>query len=167
MLNIPDDIHLGKGLLELELPWFAPDAIRWLDKRLTKDMTVLEFGSGGSTPFFARRCKRVTSIETSPDWFDTVKPYLESKNIDNVELIFEAIIDWDTYDVVLIDSPIRSNMTTREEYLKQVIPMKPKLIIVDDFARLKLPDTIPGYTTHKFIDKRWKGEGVQIYDMDE
>ena len=168
MLDIPKDIHLGKGLLEKELPWFAPGAIIWLDEHLTKDMTVLEFGAGGSTPFFARRCKWVTSIETSREWVEKVVDYMVDSKLNGD--MFDRFPDYSELknsDVVLIDSPIRSSQPTRESILERIIPTKPKLIIVDDFARLNIPEEIPGYYTIRFLDNRWKGKGVQMYVMDK
>ena len=171
MIDIPKDIHLGKGLLEKELPWFAPGAIIWLDEHLTKDMTVLEFGAGGSTPFFARRCKYLHTIEASGEWISMVNNYLAKNSIKNVSIgkIIPGykLLAPSYSDVVLIDSPIRSNFESRESILEKIIPVKPKIIIVDDFARLNIPEEIPGYYTIRFLDSRWKGKGVQIYVLSE
>jgi hypothetical protein len=38
--------------LEIELPWISYAAIDFLDGYLKPDMTVYEYGSGGSTLFF-------------------------------------------------------------------------------------------------------------------
>ena len=53
------------------LPGLALPAICFLDEYLTKDMRVLEWGSGASTIFFAMRCA-VTAVEHSEEWFETV-----------------------------------------------------------------------------------------------
>ena len=52
----------GKTPLDLELPWFSYAAIDFLKQYLRADMRVGEYGSGGSTLFFARRTKSVFSI---------------------------------------------------------------------------------------------------------
>lgn len=44
-------------------PWYTWETIHFLEQFLTKDMLVFEWGSGGSTIFFARLCKAVVSIE--------------------------------------------------------------------------------------------------------
>jgi len=49
-------------------------------------MTVCEYGSGGSTLFFARRVKSVFSIEDNADWFNLVSNKLRAKSISNVTL---------------------------------------------------------------------------------
>lgn len=46
--------------------------------KLTPDSFVLEFGSGWSSRWFAERCGRLLSIETSPEWADLVIADLQS-----------------------------------------------------------------------------------------
>ena len=78
---------LGKRTpLELELPWFSYAAIDFLDRHLTGEMSVFEYGSGGSTIFFARRAQRVHSIEDNPRWFELVSEQLRQKGLGNVTL---------------------------------------------------------------------------------
>ena len=50
-------------------PWLTPRAIRILDAWLQPSHTVLEWGAGRSTLWFAERVKHVTSIEDSAYWF--------------------------------------------------------------------------------------------------
>jgi len=71
---------------ELELPWFAYAAIDFLEDFLRPDMTVCEYGSGGSTLFFARRVKSVYSIEDNPEWFERVSATIREKSLRNVSL---------------------------------------------------------------------------------
>ena len=51
-------------------------AIYELDILLCPSDCVLEFGSGGSTLFFARRCHEVYSYETDIDWHNSVRDIL-------------------------------------------------------------------------------------------
>ena len=75
-----------KTPVDLELPWFAYAAIDFLDDFLKPHMTVCEYGSGGSTLFFARRARRVFSIEDDPEWHNLILDRLQSRNIRNVTL---------------------------------------------------------------------------------
>jgi len=77
---------------DLELPWFAYAAIDFLDGFLKANMTVCEYGSGGSTMFFARRTKRVFSIEDNLEWFNAVSDQLRAKSLNNVTL---KLCPWD------------------------------------------------------------------------
>jgi hypothetical protein len=76
----------GRTPLDLEIPWFAYAAIDFLDQFLEPHMTVCEYGSGGSTLFFARRVKAVYSIEDNPRWFELVSSRLKQMSVANVTL---------------------------------------------------------------------------------
>jgi hypothetical protein len=49
-------------------------------------MSIFEYGSGGSTLFFARRCASVVSIEDNRLWFDAVQRRLIETKLTNVVL---------------------------------------------------------------------------------
>ncbi len=72
--------------LELELPWFSYAAIDFLQGFLQPHMSVAEYGSGGSTLFFARRVKSVLCVEDNPEWFKAVSRALRVRGIGNVTL---------------------------------------------------------------------------------
>jgi len=76
----------GRTPIDLEIPWFSYAAIDFLDQFLKPEMRVCEYGSGGSTLFFARRTKSVHSIEDNPEWHQRVSQRLEEKNVSNVTL---------------------------------------------------------------------------------
>jgi hypothetical protein len=69
------------------LPWLGFRAIKAIEQLLTRDSKVLEFGAGMSTLWFSQRCARVTSIETSPEWFARCQGFLTRKRISNVDLL--------------------------------------------------------------------------------
>jgi len=76
----------GKTPLDLELPWFSYAAIDFLETFLEPHMTVCEYGSGGSTVFFARRVKSVVSIEDNREWHELVCRRLQEKGLENATL---------------------------------------------------------------------------------
>jgi hypothetical protein len=75
-----------KAPVELELPWFAYAAIDFLKSYLRKNMQAFEFGSGGSTLFFAQHCKSVASVEDNAHWCEIVAAKLARRGIRNVDL---------------------------------------------------------------------------------
>jgi len=79
----------GKTPLDLEIPWFSYAAIDFLKEFVQSDMTVFEYGSGGSTLFFAERAKSVVSVEDNERWFDMVSKRLQQKSIRNALLKFQ------------------------------------------------------------------------------
>lgn len=62
---------------DVELPWIAHGALVHLLRVIKPEMKVLEFGSGGSTLFFAKHTGKVISIEDDPDWHKIVKERTE------------------------------------------------------------------------------------------
>ena len=59
---------LGRDLLTAGWPWITFPAMRWLTSYLRPSMSVFEWGSGGSTLFFAQRVARVVSVEYDTAW---------------------------------------------------------------------------------------------------
>lgn len=79
---------LGKsyweGPIQDGIPWMTFSAIDFLDARLSKNDKVFEYGTGGSTIFFAERVNTVVSIEHDLEWLDLVMQTLNFRNIANV-----------------------------------------------------------------------------------
>jgi len=111
-----NDFIGGRGTLEIGYPWLTHGSIMALERllELNKDFVILECGSGGSTIFFAKRCKSVLSLETNPVWAKKVKDKLEQEKIENVNLIIlkgnQEVLDFLSnqpdgfFDLVLVDS---------------------------------------------------------------
>jgi hypothetical protein len=66
-----------------EIPWITFTAISFLKRILTRDKVVFEFGSGGSTLFFAPRVKQIHSVEHDEPWFATVSEAIKNKGYSN------------------------------------------------------------------------------------
>ena len=75
---------LRKTPLDLELPWFSYSAIDFLATFLRSQMSVFEYGSGGSTLFFARRVQAVASTEDNLAWLQKVEERLKQAALTNV-----------------------------------------------------------------------------------
>lgn len=55
------------------LPWLTRDMINILDGWLSSADVGLEFGSGRSTSWLAKRVRHLTSVEDDPGWFEIVQ----------------------------------------------------------------------------------------------
>lgn len=55
------------------MPSYTFSAIRWLDSVISERMNVFEYGSGGSTAYFARRVRSLVSVEHEPFWEGRVR----------------------------------------------------------------------------------------------
>lgn len=73
-----------------ELPLLSFRAIKRLDRLIAPDWKVLEFGSGMSTIWFARRCGALVSVETDRGWYDSVSKMLAERGLGNVDYRFRA-----------------------------------------------------------------------------
>jgi hypothetical protein len=62
-----------------ERPWLAMAAIRYLEQHVTRQARVFEYGSGGSTLFFAKRAHSVHSVEHDPVWGRRVSAALQAR----------------------------------------------------------------------------------------
>lgn len=156
MVRIPRNMHTGKETLEYEIPWMVPGAIILLDELLTKDMRVLEFGSGGSTLFFSRRAKSVLSYESVRGWYNRMLDIVRGRGISNVELVFYAGRDVDPvgpFDCILVD-PLGD---PRGWLVKKSIPLLtgPKILVLDNYGRFPFDaqDT-------KLLAQQYRGDSV-------
>lgn len=55
------------------IPWMTYNAITFFEERLTKDLSIFEYGSGNSTMFFANLVGKVTSAECDESWYEHVR----------------------------------------------------------------------------------------------
>lgn len=130
-----------------DVPWLTRQAVEILDDRLKPTDVGLEWGSGRSTLWFARRVSHLTSIEHNDHWYNRVQKLLRDKDIDNVDLLFAPLEAKDgeqpqyirvaaelpkaSFDFILVDGRLRDQCT---ELALQLI--KPTgCLIIDDAAR--------------------------------
>jgi len=188
---IPERYWKGNQTIENEIPWLTPKSIYRLDELLKKDFNVLEIGSGGSTLFYSRRCKTVTSIETDPPWYDTMKSILPNKHVSNcnlnlcetIEEILEMIDKFDNkFNCIMVD-PHKKEVKTkriinRDTIFSAIIKKidKKGIIILDNYTS-KFFCTYLRYRTNEQIiqeflpddwvaedynDRKWHGSGTKI-----
>lgn len=85
----------GKGNISAGLPWMNLEVIDWLSKYLKKDMSLFEWGAGGSTVFYSDLVKKVISIEYDESYFAYVEKELKER--DNVTLVLSPPQEKGTY----------------------------------------------------------------------
>jgi len=66
-------------------PWLTPASVEYLERHLTSDMVGIEWGSGRSTAWYARRIKRLTSVEHHAGWHHDVQSGLRDAHLSNVD----------------------------------------------------------------------------------
>src|ERR1039457_5493474 len=77
---------LSKQPLYLELAWFSYATIDFLQSFFRPQMSVFEYGSGGSTLFFVNRVRPVLSPEDNATWLENVRRRLTGVSLNNVVL---------------------------------------------------------------------------------
>lgn len=75
------------GALEEAAPSLVFGTQEFLKSRISRDAHVFEYGSGGSTLFFANLASTVVSVEHDPKWFELVQKALSEKGRRNVTQI--------------------------------------------------------------------------------
>ena len=119
LLNLPKSILTALALKlahrRTELPWLGFRAIKQLDRIIDNKSKVLEFGSGMSTVWFARRCGFLVSLETNPVWYESISSMLKERALVNVDYRLRDMAEAhllpdyeDSYfDLALVDGPRR------------------------------------------------------------
>jgi len=130
-------------------PLWSKEAVKFAEKLLRETDSVLEFGSGRSTIWFASICKNVVSIEHDKKWVEKVQMDLKSNGLsDKVILKYLPLIQnlepcdqpyvsineikYDRgFDIVLIDGKLRDHSTLAGlKFLKSN-----GILIIDDVHR--------------------------------
>ena len=90
------------------IPWYTYPAIEYIKQLDFSDKTVFEFGSGNSTIFWAKRCRKAISIEDNMEWYDKMSPRLtanvEYKLLPGKQEYTDSINTYpEGFDIIIID----------------------------------------------------------------
>lgn len=80
-------VKCDKYTIKYKVPWIIFEAKEWLESLLTPDMSVFEWGSGGSTIFISERVRKLISVEHDREWYQVVSQSLKDNNILNCEYL--------------------------------------------------------------------------------
>lgn len=122
-LFIHAPLAVATGMLRLLLryrvakPWIAYDSIKMLEKHLTKESRVLEFGSGMSTIWYSKHAGYVCSVDDHRPWFNKITARIKKDSIKNIhyqfaqsEETYSSFMSEDQkgFDLIMIDGSCRS-----------------------------------------------------------
>lgn len=93
------------SILEDRSPWMVFTAIDFLKQWLKKDMKVFEYGSGGSTIFFADRVRSVISVEHDAAWYKVVFGSLKQAGYSHVDYRLFEPEDYPAYSLKKRNEP--------------------------------------------------------------
>ena len=128
------------------LPWLTYPAIEFIKKRNNKDLSVFEYGCGGSTLWWAARVREVVSVEHDEKWYKNIASKVpDNVFISHIELEYggnysKKIAEFNNkFDIVVIDGRDRVNCA-----FHCLDALKPDGVIIwDNSDRLEYRD---GYT---------------------
>jgi hypothetical protein len=169
MIMIPADYYTGNKTLELAYPWITPESMAWLDCYLTKSMSAIEFGCGGSTIFLAQRCDHVISMDNNKSWTVKTRQALIDKKLSNASV----------YDVTCVAEC--KNLINRKFTLAfidccdisrvdaaEYMSTRADLVLIDNYdaeysrgTDIYYPSS--DWSTLCFDDVHWVGRGTKIY----
>ena len=143
-----------------EIPWMNYPTVTFLKERLSKDLSLFEFGSGYSTLFYAQLVRVVISVEHDRSWLNL----MESKMPDNVSLIHReedinrvycrSITEFDReFDVVIVDGKDRMNCV--KQAIRKLSPVG--VIILDDTGRKKYIEIVDYANKKGFLNLSLEG----------
>lgn len=162
-------------------PWLTPDAIRYLSTNLGSKFAGLEYGSGRSTTWFAKRVGSLISMEHNPEWYERVKSeishlglsntsyYQKPKPDTNLPLTEALVSDYvtvvsnlkeESLDFALIDG------VSRPACAIHAIPLLKKggLLIIDD-ANHYLPSSSTAPNSRSIKEGALNAEWQKVEDM--
>lgn len=147
---------------------------KFIEKFLSKDDILLEWGSGNSTLYWSGIVSNVISIEHDIDWIHDLNKVINLYNIDNIELHYvpahsprpvpcryEQFKDYINYpkekklkfSKILIDGRARKYCAKSIwEYIDETA-----IVFIHDFNR---PDYQMTLKYYDIIDVEWKGQGI-------
>lgn len=138
--------------LDLGIPWWSFGALDTVSNFIKRNMEVFEFGSGGSSIFFAERARRVTCVEDSEDWTRLVRRQADGRGLQNLKVLvrpfnckkadkfsdsgYLAALGETAYDIIVVDGQEDSVQVRPECFWRAERHITPGgLIVLDDSWR--------------------------------
>lgn len=136
----------------------------FMAERIGPEAFVLEFGAGGSSRWFADRCGRLLSVETSPVWAQRVSEDLAGANCDwRVALVTDpraALTGVSGVDLALVDGV----ETGRDTCARLAWPLLKSggWLVFDDAQRERHAGAVAWLSTHgEPVALRWAPGDVE------
>ncbi|MDP9231076.1 MAG: hypothetical protein M3O67_10470 [Bacteroidota bacterium] len=151
-----------------KIPWLCFSAIDQIKKVIHRDMIIFEYGSGGSTLFWASRVKEMVSVEHDRIWYGKMRTELSNRNITNIKYILSEAEPDNEFNGKSFGNPAdyiskHENFIEKkfEAYVKQIDQYPDEyfhIVVVDGRAR-------PSCISHAL--KKVKKNGYLIVDNSE
>lgn len=120
-------------------PWVTYPAIAWMERTLTREMRGFEYGSGGSTLFFARRVGEITAAEHDAGWAERVRAAAVAERMSNVRVMHRAADSGPATSRMYLSGRLGLRGTNFETYARTIDGFDPRsldFVFVDGRARV-------------------------------
>ena len=135
------------------IPWMTYSMIYLLMEKLEENMKIFEYGAGASSLFFAKRVKRLVSVEHDKEWVERLRPKLPS-HAELVEIALEYGGEYcryihetkERFDLIVVDGRDRVNCCKQAVYALT----ESGVIILDNADRSRYAEGIDFLRTQGF-----------------
>ena len=76
-----DDLVYGRTALREGIPWITPGSFEVLESLVQPTWNVFEWGAGGSTCYWSKKCNSVIAVEHNPEWVTRVGKMLMDREL--------------------------------------------------------------------------------------
>lgn len=153
-------------------PWWIKAAIDFLDEHLQDTFVAYEWGSGGSTPWLAKRVAFLISLENDKGWFDSMQPFVQPYL--NITFIHRALNEGYADQILIYPDEhfdfIEVDGSRRERCVPNAISkLKPGGIFMLDDSQLEEYTEIvalidsQGWARHDFDQKEYPFKRTSIW----
>lgn len=168
---VHDDIIYGRSALRNGEPWIVPASLDHIRSIVDTQWHVFEWGSGGSTVYWARHCAHVISIEHNSEWIPRTCGKLARERLDNAAVFHvprgpgdtfddyaDVILDYpdDHFDLVFVDGEASCRGRCLNNALAKVKVGGTLLLDNSNWLKREIPDY--ERVDYKLSDLRWIGE---------
>lgn len=143
-------------------PWLAADAVEYFESLLTPEMTVCEFGGGGSTLWLVQRVKHVITYEPNLAWYNTLDMKRDEFTVFALRQSDEPMGMEKDIDLLFIDGePVEK----RAVWLKRAheIVKKGGIVVLDNANRPEYANERAAFLKHADLIFGSKVQGKYLY----
>ena len=107
------EVLQGEEIRLKKEPWtqaeYRKDYLNYLNELLTPDSEVVEFGTGGSSPYIAKRVKSLEVYESDETWYKAVLEEIAKEDIANITIYLDPDYAKDfhgtepRFDIAIVD----------------------------------------------------------------
>ena len=141
-----DNIGSKKLHINEELPWITRESFHFINSVLSDNLSIFEFGSGGSSIFFLKRAKHFVSVEHNSDWYQKVSHLINSKNYSRKKIDYflrESSGQIEENYISISDKELELISNFYDDYISVIDSYSDNyfdLIIIDGKSRIKALD---------------------------